>query len=342
MDTGTGEAIDVILARLRSTGTIPPDVVDADIGVEALSGGVSSDVRRITWPGGSVVAKAALARLRVDAVWEAPLGRSENEVRWLRTAHAIVPAAVPEVVVEAPGAHAFAMEDVAGAPTWKSELAAGRCDTGFAAAVGDLLARLHSATAGDTSSARRFGTEALFRALRVDPYFGAAARARPEVAGALGRITTDLLSTRCAVVQGDMSPKNLLVSERGPVLIDAETAWWGDPAFDVAFLTTHLLLKARWHPEFTAGYAECRGAFAGEYAAGVEWEDAGAVDARAARLVPALLLARVDGKSPVEYLDETGRAATRHFAVRALAGTPAGSTAALARAWYDDVEAGAP
>lgn len=309
----------------------------------ALGGGVSSDVRRVSWDGASVVVKAALARLRVEADWEAPLERSENEVRWLRRAAAIVGGAVPAIVADVDDVHAFAMEDLGTAPTWKAELAAGRCDTDFAAAVGALVVRLHAATAADAAAtAVAFDTESLFRALRVEPYLDATARAHPEVAGSLSAIGADLLATRCALVHGDMSPKNVLVTGRGPVFADAETAWWGDPAFDVAFATTHLLLKARWHPEHVAGYAACRDAFAAAYADGVDWDDPRAVDARAARLLPALLLARVDGKSPAEYLDEPARDATRRFAVAALTTGPAPTTGAVADAWYADVEGREP
>lgn len=336
MGTGTSDlpdaAVGTIIAGLRTSGVIP---LDADVEVDTLAGGVSSDVRRVSWPGGSTVVKAALARLRVDALWEAPLERSENEVRWLRRARSIATAAVPEVLADDPGSHAFAMEDLPGVPTWKAELAAGHCDPGFAATVGTLLARIHSATAADPATARVFDTEALFRALRVEPYLEAAAQARPEVAGPLRSIASDLLATRRALVHGDLSPKNVLVAERGPVFVDAETAWWGDPAFDVAFANTHLLLKARWHPEFTAGYSACRDAFTSAHAAGVDWEDSAALDARAARLLPALLLARVDGKSPVEYLGDAGRVATREYAVKALLAGSAGSTAEVAGAWYD-------
>lgn len=328
-----GAAVEAIIAGLRTSGVIPRD---AEVEVEMLTGGVSSDVRRVSWPGDSAVVKAALPRLRVDAVWEAPLERSENEVRWLRCARSIVDGAVPEVLADDPGTHAFAMEDLAGAPTWKAELAAGHCDPGFAATVGTLLARIHSATASDPATPGAFDTEILFRALRVHPYLEAAAQARPEVAGPLRAIATDLLATRRALVHGDLSPKNVLVAERGPVFVDAETAWWGDPAFDVAFANTHLLLKARWHPEFTTGFSACRDAFTSAHAAGVDWEDAAALDARAARLVPALLLARVDGKSPVEYLADADRVATREFAMKALLAGLAGSTAEVAQTWYDD------
>src|SRR5439155_24559038 len=85
-------------------------------------------------------------------------------------------------------------------------------------------------------------------------------------------------------------------------LLDAECAWFGEPAFDVAFCLTHLLLKSVWKPAHTTAYLACYHAFAARYRAGVDWDDPAAVEGRAAALLPGLLLARIDGKSPVEYI----------------------------------------
>lgn len=323
---------DALVARLRGLGAIPADA--AEVTVETLTGGVSSDVRRVAWAGGSLVAKQALARLRVAADWQAPPERSANEVRWLRTAAPIAPEAVPAVLAEDSATHLFAMEDLAGAPSWKGDLAAGRCDPEFAARVGAVVSVIHSRTTDRPEVEAAFPDDSLFRALRVDPYLGAAAVANPAVSDVLHRLSDDLLATRRALVHGDMSPKNILVTPRGPVLLDAETAWWGDPAFDLAFANTHLLLKARWHPEHAAGYSACRASLTSAYLAGVDWEAAEELDRRAARLVAALLLARVDGKSPVEYLDDVDRDATRAFALAALTDASLPSTRAVAERWY--------
>ena len=116
------------------------------------------------------------------------------------------------------------------------------------------------------------------------------------------------LTTKRALVHGDISPKNILHGPDGPVFLDAECAWFGDPAFDLAFCLNHLLLKGAREGADRTRYIAAFSALAGAYLAGVDWESASAIEARAAALLPALFLARVDGKSPVEYLTQRKRA----------------------------------
>jgi aminoglycoside phosphotransferase (APT) family kinase protein len=104
------------------------------------------------------------------------------------------------------------------------------------------------------------------------------------------------------LVHGDFSPKNLLIGPAGPVILDAECAWYGDPAFDLAFVLNHLLLKGVWRPQWRARYVTAFAALADAYLGHVRWEPRDAVEARTAALLPGLMLARIDGKSPVEYL----------------------------------------
>jgi aminoglycoside phosphotransferase (APT) family kinase protein len=124
----------------------------------------------------------------------------------------------------------------------------------------------------------------------------------PRLAGALETLAETTAGEKRALVHGDVSPKNLLIGPHGPVFLDAECAWYGDPAFDLAFCLNHLLLKCLWVPSASNAFLACYRALADAHLAGVDWEDARGFEARAARLLPGLLLARVDGKSPVEYL----------------------------------------
>lgn len=282
-----------------------------------LAGGVSSLIVRADTRAGPVCLKRALARLKVAAEWYAPLERNSAEVAWMRAAAAVVPGLVPRILGEDREARTFAMAylDPADYPVWKAQLLAGYAEPGTAIAVAQALAAIHRATARDERCAAAFANDANFHALRLDPYFGAAAAAHPDCAAALHGLIATTAATRLALVHGDVSPKNILVGARGPVLLDAECAWYGDPAFDAAFCLNHLLLKCAHRPDAAPGYLACFDAFAATYLDGVDWEPAGEIEARAARLLAGMLLARVDGKSPVEYLtDEAPRSRVRRFA----------------------------
>jgi Ser/Thr protein kinase RdoA (MazF antagonist) len=205
-------------------------------------------------------------------------------------------------------------------PVWKEEMAAGRVDPDFAAAVGRDIARIHARTAGRTDIAAAFDTYDFFFALRVSPFLLFTADRHPDVAARLRGLADDLGRTRIALMHGDVSPKNILMGPGGPVFLDAETTAYGDPAFDLAFCLTHLLLKTVWlRPHREAVMASFE-ALLRSYAAGVDWEPPEALAARAAPLVSALLLARIDGKSPAPYLtDEDDKAFIRKEA-KALLG----------------------
>jgi hypothetical protein len=106
------------------------------------------------------------------------------------------------------------------------------------------------------------------------------------------------------LIHGDVSPKNILIGPDGPVLLDAECACWGDPAFDLAFVLTHLMLKSVWLPAKAEAYLDSFDLLSNTYLKAVTWEPATALEARTCDLLAGMLLARVDGKSPVEYLRE--------------------------------------
>jgi len=289
-----------ILAFLRSAGLAGANETPR---AEPLTGGVSSDIWKVELAQGTVCVKRALPRLRVAQVWEAPVGRNRYERLWMETASAIVPGIAPRVLASGEDG-IFAMEylDPARHPLWKAELAAGRASPAFAARMAHALVSIHAGTASRSDIAARFATDASFHAIRLEPYLVATGRAHPALASRLDALAASTAATRIALVHGDVSPKNILVGPAGPILLDAECAWYGDPAFDLAFCLNHLLLKCLWVPASRAAFLKCFDAFSDAYLAGVEWEMREDLEARAAALLPGLLLARVDGKSPVEYL----------------------------------------
>ncbi|HJS84855.1 MAG TPA: phosphotransferase, partial [Acetobacteraceae bacterium] len=234
---------------------------------------------------------------------------------------------------EATGTLAMAYLPPATHPLWKSLLRDGHADPAFAAMVGRALARIHAASAADPAVAPSFATDAIFHAIRLEPYLLATAAAHPDRAGALRGLVATTSRTKRALVHGDVSPKNILAGPRGPVFLDAECAWWGDPAFDLAFCLNHLLLKCLWTEAARAGFLACFDALTAAYLAGVAWEAPAGLEARAAHLLPGLLLARVDGKSPVEYITTEAQRNRVRRVGRALLADPVDRLGAVRAAW---------
>ena len=291
---------DELAAPLARMGLIAPREAFA---ATRLSGGVSCDVWKIERPGRpALVVKRALEKLRVAVDWRAPPERWKTEVAWLRLAGSIDPTTAPQILGEDQQARMFAMTYLGSCPLWKAELAAGRIDTDFAATTGRKLAAIHAATAGRDDIARQFDHGAQFFALRPEPYLLFTAGRHPDVAAKIQAMSQSIMTARIALMQGDISPKNILVGRDGPIFLDAETACYGDPVFDLAFCINHLLLKCVWHPEYSRPYLASFRALVSAYLRGVNWEGRAGLESRTAKLLGALLLARIDGKSPVEYL----------------------------------------
>ncbi len=293
----------------------------ADLYGEPLSGGVSSDIWRVDTAQGALCVKRALAKLRVAADWRAPIARNLYEARWMQHAAAAMPGCTPRLRGQHAALGVLVMDWLAPQQhaLWKEELRAGRADPSVAAALGRLLVRIHASTAAQPVLATQFDSQAIFFDIRLAPYLLATAQRHAPLAPALHALVAQTQSHCKALVHGDVSPKNIMLGPTGPVLLDAECACWGDPAFDLAFCLNHLLLKCLWRPAARPAFLSCFDALAQAYLAGVDWEPRAALEQRAAALLPGLLLARVDGKSPVEYLTLAAQQAlVRRFASRLL------------------------
>jgi aminoglycoside phosphotransferase (APT) family kinase protein len=308
---------------------------------EALSGGVSSDIWKIVTPRRTFCVKRALAKLKVAADWNAPVERNRYEVAWVRIAHDIVPRAVPEILHHDAAEMFCAMTylDPRDHRLWKSELRGGSAVAADAAEVGRRLGRIHAATANNPEVAAQFPRHDIFHAIRLEPYLEATAAAHPDLREILFGLSRRTGPTRLVMIHGDVSPKNILLGPDGPVFLDAECACIGDPAFDLAFCLNHMLLKCLWNPAAREGFHACFEAMTQAYLAEANWEPAATVEQRAASLLPGLFLARVDGKSPVEYIQgEADRDRVRRCA-RALLFAPPSRLAEVLAAWKKELNA---
>ena len=326
-----------MISALQGAGLIG-DAADASF--EALTGGVSSDIWKVTTPAQTFCVKRALPKLRVEADWQAPVERNRFEVAWYRVAHSIVPEAVPEILYHDDATMLCAMEylDPQQHRLWKTELREGRAEQSDAAAVGLRLGRIHAATANNALVAEQFPPNDIFHALRLEPYLEATAAAHPDLQEALFGLSERTRALRIVMVHGDVSPKNILLGPNGPVFLDAECACMGDPAFDLAFCLNHLLLKSLWNPQTRQAFGECFGALSSAYLEQVDWETTVSLEARAASLLPALLLARVDGKSPVEYIETNSQREHVRRCARPLIKSPPTQLVNVLAAWNKELE----
>jgi aminoglycoside phosphotransferase (APT) family kinase protein len=309
-----------------------------------LAGGVSSDIWRVDLPGRSLCVKRALPKLNVAAEWQAPVSRNTSEWNWLCFAARHHPEHVPKPLAHDSSAGLFAMQFLPPDryPIWKQQLMRGEILRRTATAVGTVLGQLHAASARDLALARDFDTYDNFFALRLEPYLIATSKRHSALADQLTQLARRTAETRIALVHGDVSPKNILVGPNGPVFLDAECAWYGDPAFDLAFCLNHLLLKCLVRRTERHAYLESFAALSEAYFRQADWEQRAALEARAASLLPGLFLARVDGKSPVEYLTcEQDKSHVRAFATRLLK-FPLERLSEVATAWRCVLDATAP
>lgn len=259
--------------------------------------------------------KRALAKLRVRDEWLADVGRNRYEQMYIEYVARFLPDAVPALRPGAADRGYFAMELLGSEfSSWKQQMLRGQARLEDALRAAFILGRIHARSASDREAEERFDTTANFIQLRIDPYLITTGKRHPDLQALFDREGERLAATRLCLVHGDFSPKNLMVSPSRMVLLDCEVAWYGDPAFDLAFLLTHLLLKGLYHAPRKLGFEQMCEAFWRKYVetAGAAIDTA-ALEPRVTRLLQMLLLARIDGKSPVEYLNEEQRTWVRQF-----------------------------
>lgn len=317
-------------AYLQETGRVP---AGRSIRVRELSGGVSNVVLRVDLEDRpSFVIKQCRERLRVAMDWRARLDRIWAERAALDVLGALLPpGTVPRVHFEDRPNYLFAMTCAPDdSETWKTHLMSGQADPRVAGRLGTILGTVHAEATNHPEMRGTLADTSLFDELRLDPYYRTIARAHPEIAPRIEALIAamDVPSNERTLVLGDFSPKNILVHSAGLILLDFECAHGGDASFDLGFFLSHLMLKtiqvARGAPGARQSFVDLTLRFWDAYLERIgttPWRPEGLVP-RAIDHASACVLARVDGKSPVEYLDPSGQELARRLALEAIETQP--------------------
>lgn len=300
---------------------------------EPLSGGVSCDIWRVDLPNGAVCAKRALPKLKVAEDWFAPTNRIDFEAAYYRFANTVEPDATPAVLGHHPVNGVLVTEYLSPSDytVWKEELQNGIVRLGHVQQLAKMLRHLHDASHANPQLAETFNQPDLIHSLRLSPYFRASISANTDLEDELTGLVKLFEANRQWLIHGDFSPKNILSGPGHPVILDAECANLGDAAFDLAFCGAHLFLKAAWKPEYAGKYEDAFEAFCSTYFAPGGNSD---LEARAVKYLSGLLLARMDGKSPVEYITSSADKKTIRTFARTQLKQPGASLNSLSDKWF--------
>lgn len=323
---GERSAIDFLAGRV--------DVSD-EASARVLGGGVSNNVVLVEDASQRIVLKQSIPRLRVRDEWLADRSRIFREWHAIRALGQILPKGrLPELLFLDEARFLYGMR---AAPRrsrdWKTRLIAGECDAETARRAGSTLGLIIRGTWGSPEFREAFSDRTAFDQLRTDPYYRTIGSRHPRVAGPVEDWIDQSSRRQVAIVHGDWSPKNLLVGEGAVLCIDFECAHFGDPSYDAGFMLNHLILKAFLRAELAPAYLQlARVTFAWTLGmlptTALDWFEAASV-----RHLAFLMLARIDGKSPVEYLRASDvREAVRDLALRLIENAPPTVEAALALA----------
>ena len=293
----------------------------------------SSEIYRVDLGWGTICIKRALPKTKFTGDRTLPLERSSFESEWLKLVRVIVGDAVPEVLGEQPGLFAMAYLDPDRHTNWASLLRKGDINPSTAAEIGRMLGRIHAATANNFAVAQRFSSDHIFHAACIEPLLLATAQVQPAMAARLEQLAMNTERNKLALVHGDFTPNNFLIGPKGPVLLDAEFTWYGDPAFDLALCLSHLLVECVLQPQWRDDYLTCYTVFCAAYAQRVTWEMPEQTDERAALLLPALVLAHACGRVPLDSLHRDGNKDRVAGLARGLLLDPVVRLGAVREAW---------
>jgi 5-methylthioribose kinase len=301
------EDFDVLRDYLAARGYVKAGEM---VSFKNLQGGVSNRTVKVAWSDGrGWVLKQALAKLRVHVDWFSSPERIGVEAKALRCLNQFAPpGSTPVFIFEDMSRYLMGMEAVPeDHENWKSVLLSGRICSDHFEQFGLLLGTIHRRTSESTTGVRElFADTTYFQNLRLEPYYLYTAQKIGEASAFLEALAQETLHHKDCLVHGDFSPKNTLIYRGRLILLDYEVVHFGDPAFDVGFALTHFLSKAHHCPGERIRLANAAQLFWQVYSEEISplhW--AKQLEPRVVRHTLGCLLARVTGKSPLEYLTPT-------------------------------------
>ena len=306
--------------------------------IEKLSGGVSSDIWKITNQNHIFCLKKAKKKLDVKEDWFVPIERNIYEYKWYNEVNKLVPNIAPQVIYSDSKKFFFIMEyfDEMKFPLWKKELLKSKVNIKFSQSVAQNLSFIHLNSFNNNNLKSKFDTIKLFEDLRIDPYIRFTATIHDDIKNKLLDIANNLNNKKITLVHGDISPKNILINNDKPIFLDAECAWYGDPAFDFAFCINHLILKSIKLPKVKELLSKSFRILSDTYLMNVKWEDPKLFEKRTILILSALMLARIDGKSPVEYINSNyEKQFVRSFA-KSIIQNPINSLIDFSNKWFQN------
>lgn len=337
------EQPDMLKRYLQLSGRIG---LDEDPAIQVLAGGISNRTVLVQRTNGeSWVVKQALAKLRVATDWFSSPERIHREALGIRWLTQLAPAGtITPFIFEDHTQHLLAMQAVPQPhANWKTLLLAGHLQNQHVVQFGTLLGSIHRhAYEQQKEVARVFADTSFFESLRIEPYYLYTAAQVPEANTFIQTLVQETRINRLTLVHGDYSPKNILVHADRLILLDHEVIHYGDPAFDIGFSLTHLLSKSHHLIEQRRDF---------EQAANIYWlsykKSLGEVpwladlEERAVRHTLACMLARVAGRSMLEYFSASERLRQRQAILSFMDAYPAAIPALIAQfieriGQYDD------
>jgi|FLOH01.1.fsa_nt_gi 5-methylthioribose kinase len=303
-----------VVAYLNKRG-----VIQTEAEVEILTGGVSNVVLGIKSATQDLVLKQALPQLKVAAVWKADQRRAIVEANGMKLLHSITPDSVPDLIDVDPDEFTLTMSRLPRECTvWKSDLLEGVIKPSVGKDLGRILATWHNFGADSKESLDAYMEDSLFDQLRVTPFYRAVAKVNSALDSRIQELVTEITTAKITLVHGDFSPKNIMITEEAkPIVLDFEVMHTGNPVFDLGFISAHLLCKYLRIEDLDqrALLRQTAISFINSYT-----QSCNIVVAKSLpHHVSVIALARVEGVSPVNYLDDLAKARVQSVTKAAIA-----------------------